>query len=629
MNGVGIVFLATVARVTALAIFGVALALILKRRGPSAVALATITTLSAVVAVTALSLSPWPRFWSFEMAKMPVRVEKSAEPANVVETDAVAKVAKIEARPVATGMAFSELIRMFIAELRSQPLPDAADERDPWRWPAWVAAALIAAAAMGLARLALALRAVGLLRRRSVTVTDVALRDEVDLLRAEIGCLQGIEIRETSDLTTPATVGWRRPVLLVPTDWTCWQPDERRAALAHELAHVQGGDYLSGLWAQACLSFHLYHPLAHWLVARFRLEQELAADAAAARFSGGSRAYLEALARLALKRSGPLEPSPGAGLWPARPFLPTRGMFLRRMEMLRDPNSAPRNSQPLRPIGRAMTVATLGAAALIVAGLRGPLQAQQDPPAAKEGESKVTTRPVAPTPTQVERAAAQQAKSMKNMRHLALAMHGYLSANNIFPQAVLHDKPGNVPYSWRIAILPYLNEQALYDEYDFSEPWDGPKNKKLLAKIPAVYQHSTEMGKNFNASYFVPKGDLTIFPSDGPGIPIDNILDGTSATILTVEAKLDIPWTKPEDFPVDIDLNKPKQPAPKIPTFDPNRILVCLADGSIRSLPATIDSQSLRALFTKAGGEVINWNSIDNPTRPANAPQAVPAPRRR
>ena len=144
--------------------------------------------------------------------------------------------------------------------------------------------------------------------------------------------------------------------------------------------HVRGGDYLSGLWAHTCLAVHFYHPLAHWLVARLRLEQELSADVQAARLAGGNRAYLEAVARLALRRPGPLEPRPSASLWPARPFLPTRGTLLRRLEMLRDPNSKTLRADPLPRLGRASTIALVAVAGLVLAGLRGPigeLRAQQ------------------------------------------------------------------------------------------------------------------------------------------------------------------------------------------------------------------------------------------------------------
>ena len=227
------------------------------------------------------------------------------------------------------------------------------------------------------------------------------------------------------------------------------------------------------------------------------------------------------------------------------------------------------------------------------------------------------------------RATARQAQDMNNMKQIALAMHNFHDTSGHLPPAVLTDKPGKVPYSWRVAILPYIDQQALYDQYDFSEPWDGPKNKKLLERIPAIYQHPLEQGKSFNTSYFVPTGDVTLFPPNDAGIGFEKVLDGTSNTIMTIEAKLNVPWTKPEDFPVNIDLKNPNQPALVIPTFTMNVIMVGLADGSIRTLPTTIHSQMLRAMFTRAGGEVINWNAIDDrpgQPRPATAPQPNPRP---
>jgi hypothetical protein len=210
-------------------------------------------------------------------------------------------------------------------------------------------------------------------------------------LRIETGCPRAVEARETDDLTTPATIGWLRPVLLLPSEWRDWDVTERRAVLAHELGHVRRGDYVLGLWAQACLAVHAYHPLAHWLAARLRLEQELAADAWGARLSGGNRPYLEALARLALRRSGALESSPAA--WPARPFLPTRGTLLRRIEMLRKAEPNPPGTDPLPPLARILTVVALAAAGIFVAGIRGPAttalaQPNVAPPKAAEAKTE-------------------------------------------------------------------------------------------------------------------------------------------------------------------------------------------------------------------------------------------------
>ena len=94
---------------------------------------------------------------------------------------------------------------------------------------------------------------------------------------------------QSFELESPATLGWRHPLLLLPFDWRDWSRSELRAVLAHELAHVVRGDFLTGLIAQVSVAIHFYHPLAHWLARRMRLEQELAADAWAPRSPAAAR----------------------------------------------------------------------------------------------------------------------------------------------------------------------------------------------------------------------------------------------------------------------------------------------------------------------------------------------------
>src|SRR5262249_24895777 len=122
--------------------------------------------------------------------------------------------------------------------------------------------------------------------------------------------------------------------------------------------------------AQLSLAIHFYHPLAHWLAARLRLEQELAADAWGAALSGGKTTYLATLAQIALRRGTQ------ALTWPARAVLPSRGTFVRRIEMLR--NNARMTHRSL-PVGaRLLTVGILAGLGLLVAGLRGPAGSAAD-----------------------------------------------------------------------------------------------------------------------------------------------------------------------------------------------------------------------------------------------------------
>ena len=91
---------------------------------------------------------------------------------------------------------------------------------------------------------------------------DREVLELVDVLRAELGCLRPVEVRQCNDLVTAATIGWRRPVVLLSSDWPTWTNQQRRAVLAHEIAHARSHDFLALLFGQLGVMLHLYHPLA-------------------------------------------------------------------------------------------------------------------------------------------------------------------------------------------------------------------------------------------------------------------------------------------------------------------------------------------------------------------------------
>ena len=120
---------------------------------------------------------------------------------------------------------------------------------------------------------------------------DKSLKKEVDALRAELGLTRRLEVRQSAQLATAATVGSRHPVILLPATWRTWSHKERRVVLAHALAHIVRHGFSTWILAQIGVLTHFYHPLVHWLASRLRLEQELAADALAARLSGGQQEH--------------------------------------------------------------------------------------------------------------------------------------------------------------------------------------------------------------------------------------------------------------------------------------------------------------------------------------------------
>jgi hypothetical protein len=201
------------------------------------------------------------------------------------------------------------------------------------------------------------------------------------------------------------------------------------------------------------------------------------------------------------------------------------------------------------------------------------------------------------------REAAMRAQGMNNMKQLGLALHMYASAYKHFPPAAICDKDGKPLLSWRVAILPFLEQKPLYDQFHLDEPWDSEHNKALIAKIPAVLRDPHEDVTSSNSSYFMPTGPGTI--GEKPkGTQLKEITDGTSRTIMLIDAKRDIPWTKPEDIDIDPD---PMKPLPKFGGHLPEGLFgVAFADGSVHAFSqGVLDANMLRALFTIAGGEPV------------------------
>lgn len=399
MNALGLALVLCAARTTILTATGTIVYLLCRRSSPTTrarVALASLITLSGLFV---LELTPWPRWWSVDPTQWLPRARVAAESARIqphslpapsrrVEPTialpkraaAAVPLAKTARTPLPARISHAErpprrLVSHELAE-RSQARPSIAYEpqfRSPnaprvfeWHWPEALALTFLVGVALGLTRLLMGLWAVRRMRISSVSIVDPNLHETLGELCAQMGLRQTVALRVSANLTTPATTGWRRPWLFLPADWKQWTDDERRVVLAHELAHIARGDYLAWMLAQLSLVFHFYHPLAHWLLRRLRLEQELAADDWGARHAGGRQIYLATLARMALRQ----DVRPAA--WPVRSFFPVRGTFLRRIEMLRKKDEHGYSTSPWT--ARAMTFGILAGTGLLLAGLRGPLE---------------------------------------------------------------------------------------------------------------------------------------------------------------------------------------------------------------------------------------------------------------
>ena len=201
------------------------------------------------------------------------------------------------------------------------------------------------------------------------------------------------------------------------------------------------------------------------------------------------------------------------------------------------------------------------------------------------------------------RGAAQKASSRNNLKQLGIAMHNFHETFAGFPPHASYNKKGKRLLSWRVYLLPYVEQQELFKQFHLDEPWDSPHNKKLIAKIPPVLADPAKKVKPGMTRYVAPIGPRGIFDGKPVGIRIRDIVDGTSNTIMLVEAAPEkaVIWTKPDDITIDDkDLLK------GLISKGANGFEAGFADGSVRMIKKTIKPKKLKAYFTRNGGEVIN-----------------------
>ena len=204
------------------------------------------------------------------------------------------------------------------------------------------------------------------------------------------------------------------------------------------------------------------------------------------------------------------------------------------------------------------------------------------------------------------RDAADRMTSQNNLKQIGLALHTYHDAMGAFPPAVVRDKNGKALYSWRVLILPYLEQDVIYKNWKKDEPWDSPHNKPLSDVVLKVYTlPGNPDGVSNRTPYrvFIGKGtgfeELKGQPSKG--IRISDITDGTSNTIAVVEATETVPWAKPEE----LDFVAGKALPPLGPPWR-DEFNALLFDATVRFIPKTIKLQSLQAMITRNGGEIVN-----------------------
>ncbi|KAA5544515.1 protein kinase [Roseiconus nitratireducens] len=188
--------------------------------------------------------------------------------------------------------------------------------------------------------------------------------------------------------------------------------------------------------------------------------------------------------------------------------------------------------------------------------------------------------------------------SMGRLKQIGLAFHNFYRAHRFLPASknlpkTASEKTGKkYPYSWRVALLPYLDQGELWGSYRFDQPWDSEHNSKLIEQMPDVYRSPrAEPGERAGHTHFLGfASDVGALGKAG-GRSFIELTDGTSKTVLLIESPSSVPWTKPEDLDAMVtDLYQPT--------------LYLMADGSVGQ-EEKLNVDRFRKMITIAGGESI------------------------
>jgi hypothetical protein len=201
--------------------------------------------------------------------------------------------------------------------------------------------------------------------------------------------------------------------------------------------------------------------------------------------------------------------------------------------------------------------------------------------------------------------AAGRAVATNNLKEMALAMHSYNDRNGTFPPSGYSMPPGQSNLSWRVALLPYLQDpgaQALYNQFHHNEPWDSPHNKTLLTRMPTVYaipgrESDAAAGKTV---FQVFVGPGSAFENKTRGVRLAEIGDGLSNTLFIAEAAGPVPWTRPDDLTFD-----PNRPLPALGGHFGDGFLAAFGDMTVHWSPRNTPEKTIKAYVTRNGAEIV------------------------
>jgi prepilin-type processing-associated H-X9-DG protein len=207
---------------------------------------------------------------------------------------------------------------------------------------------------------------------------------------------------------------------------------------------------------------------------------------------------------------------------------------------------------------------------------------------------------------QSAREAARRTQCRNNLRQIGIALLSYEQANGCFPPAVFTDNHGKPMKSWRVAILPYMEQQALYLRYDSKQPWDSPPNRALGNIRVNIFRCPSDPSATANpteTNYVRIVGKDTVGGMPNEAVKLSDITDGPANTIMVVEVSgLNIKWEEPRDVTADefMEIVAKGRASPH-----PGGFNAVFADGHVQFIKNTIDPKTLRALLLRNHGQPV------------------------
>ena len=162
-------------------------------------------------------------------------------------------------------------------------------------------------------------------------------------------------------------------------------------------------------------------------------------------------------------------------------------------------------------------------------------------------------------------------------------------------------------HSWRVLLLPYLGQQALYEAYNFAEPWDSPNNRKLADRVGRIFLRSgLESDQAGTTSFVAVVGPETAWPG-ATSRSYKDLGDGSHETLTVVEVPdRQFRWMEPRDLQFDQMSFRINDRSGRGLGSRLGGARVVFADGMVRTLPDDFAPNTLRAMLTANGGEAIH-----------------------